>query len=72
MKYVSLICTDGNNISHTLLLKHFNDLLDALSSERGRDEVTKFFAEDTFCTLLGFKYADFQEKISADISGRKF
>ena len=37
---------DGNNILHTLSLKHFNDFIDKLSSVRGRDEVTKFFVED--------------------------
>ena len=33
-------CTDGNNILHTLLVKHYNDLLDRQSSKRSRDEVT--------------------------------
>ena len=31
------------NITHTLLVKHYNDLLDRQSSEGGRDEVTYFY-----------------------------
>ena len=56
------ICTDGNNILHTPLVKHFNDLLERQSSERGKDEVTYFYVGDVFCMHLGTKYADFQEK----------
>ena len=68
----SRICTDGSRILHTLLVKHFNTLLDRLSSERGKDEVTYFYVGDVFCIHLGTKYADFQEKIFAEISGKKF
>ena len=64
--------TDGSRILHTLLVKHYNDLLDKQSSERGKDEVTYFYVGDVFCIHLGTKYADFQEKIFAEISGKKF
>ena len=65
--------TDGNKILHTLLLvKHYNDFLDRQSSERSRDEVTYFYVGDVFCIHLGTKYAEFQEKIYAEISGKKF
>ena len=52
--------------------KHFNDLLERESSERGKDEVSYFHVGDVFCIHLGTKYADFQEKIFAEISGKKF
>ena len=64
--------TDGSKILHTLLVKHYNDLLDRQSSERGKDEVTYVYVGDVFCIHLGTKYADFQEKIFAEISGKKF
>ena len=67
-----LICTDGSRILHTLLVKHYNGLLDNQSSEQGKDEVTYFYVGDFFCIHLGTKYADFQEKIFAEISGKKF
>ena len=38
--------TDGSGILHTLLVKHYNDLFDKLSSERGKDEVTYFYVGD--------------------------
>ena len=66
------VSTDGSRILHTLLVKHYNDLLDRQSSERGKDEVTYFYVGDVFCIHLGTKYADFQEKIFAEISGKKF
>ena len=56
---------------HTLLVKYFNDLLDGQKSERSIDKVTYFYVGDLFCIHLGTKYANFQEKIFADISGRK-
>ena len=37
------IYTDGSRILHTLLVKHYNDLLDRQRSERGKDEVTYFY-----------------------------
>ena len=43
------IYTDGCNILHTLLVKHYNDLLDRPSSELGRDEFTQFYVGDVFC-----------------------
>ena len=69
---LSRLLTDGSRILHTLLVKHYNDLLDRQSSERGKDEVTYFYVGDVFCIHLGTKYADFQEKIFAEISGKKF
>ena len=54
----------------TLLVKYYNDLLGRLNSERGMDEVTFFYVGDLFCIHLGTKYANFQEKISVEISGK--
>ena len=65
-----IVITDGSRILHTLLVKHFNTLLDRLNSERDKDEVTYFYVGDVFCIHLGTKYADFQEKIFAEISGK--
>ena len=36
---------------HTLLVKHYNDLLDRQSSGKGRDKATCFYIRDVFCTL---------------------
>ena len=36
---------------HTLLVKHYNDLLDRQSSGQGRDKATCFYIRDVFCTL---------------------
>ena len=72
IEYNHLLSTDGSWILHSLLVKHYNDLLDSQSSERGKDEVTYFYVGDIFCIHLGTKYADFQEKIFAEISGKKF
>ena len=55
---------------HTLLVKYFNDLLDGHKSEWSIDKVTYFYVGDLFCIHLGTKYANFQEKISAEISGK--
>ena len=44
-----------NNILHTLLVKHYNDLLERQSSERGKDEVSYFYVGDVFCIHLGTK-----------------
>ena len=51
---------------------HYNDLFERQSSERGKDEVSYFYVGDVFCIHLVTKYADFLEKIFAEISGRKF
>ena len=67
-----IIHTDGSRILHTLLVKHYNDLLDRQSSEQGKDEVTYFYVGDIFCIQLRTKYADFKEKIFAEISEKKF
>ena len=71
-RYIFLRDIDGSRILHTLLVKHYNDSLDRQSSEQGKDEVTYFYVGDVFCIHLGTKYADFQEKIFAEISGKKF
>ena len=67
-----LLLTDGNNILHTPLVKHYNDLLGRQSSEWGKDEVSHFDVGDVFCINLGTKYASLQEKIFVEISGKKF
>ena len=61
--------THGDKNLHTLLVKHFND---GQSSERSIDKVTYFNVGDLFCIHHGTKYANLQEKIFADISGRMF
>ena len=63
--------TDAQISLHALLVKYCIDLLGRQSSERGRDEVTYFYVGDLFCLHLGTKYANFQEKISAEISGQR-
>ena len=42
------------------------------SSERSRDEVAYFYVGEVLCIHLGSKYANFQEKIFAETSGKKF
>ena len=64
--------TDGNNILHTPIVKHYNDLLEMQCSERSKDKVSYFYVGDVFCIHLGTKYVNFQEKIFAEISGKKF
>ena len=54
----------------TLLVKHYNDLLDRRSSGRGRDTVTCFYVGDVFCIYLGTLYADFQKKSSLKRLGK--
>ena len=56
---------------NTPLVKHFNDLLERQTSECDKDEVSYFNVDDLFCIHLGTKYAEFQEKIFAEISGKK-
>ena len=68
---IKITVTDGSRILQTLLVKHYIDLLDRQNSEWGKDEVTYFYVGDIFCIHLGIKYADFQEKIFAGISGKK-
>ena len=63
------IHTHGDKKLHTLLVKYFNDLLDGQKSQWSIDKVTYFYVGDLFCIHLGTKYANFQEKIFADISG---
>ena len=64
--------THGDKKLHTLLVKYFNDLLEKHCSERSKDEVSYLYVGDVFCIHLGTKYADFQEKIFAETSGKKF
>ena len=67
-----LICTDAQISLHILILvKYYNDLFGRQSSERGRDEVTYFYVGDLFLHF-GTKYANFQEKIFVEISGKKY
>ena len=63
--------THGDKKLHILLVKYFNDFLDEQKSQRSIDKVTYFYLGDLFCIHHGTKYANFQEKIFADISGRK-
>ena len=52
--------TDGCKTLYTLLVNHYNDLLDRQSSEWGRDEVTYLYVGDVFGIYLGPMYADIQ------------
>ena len=67
--------TDGSKMLHTLLVKHYNDLLERQSSERGRARM-KFHTSmlgTFFVYTLGLsRYADFQQKFFVEISGKKF
>ena len=66
------ICTHGYTCLTTLLVKHYNDLLDRRSPGWGRDEVTYFSDEDVFVSIhLGTTYANFQEKIFPETPGKK-
>ena len=60
------------NFTHPIKVKHYNDLLDRQSSELSKDEVSYFYVGEVFCIHLEIKYANFQEKIFAEISGKKF
>ena len=66
-----LYYTDGCNILNTPIKKHFIDLLERLRSERDKDKVSCFNVGDVFWIHLGTKYANFQKKIFAEISGKK-
>ena len=70
--YKIKLWVDCTGILHTLLVKHYNDFLERQSSERGKDEVTYLYIGDVFSIHLGTKYANFQEKIFGEISGKKF
>ena len=52
--------TDGCKMLHTILVKHYNDLLETQRSEQGKDEVTFFYVGDVLCIHLGSRYTDFQ------------
>ena len=62
LRHLELRFTDGSRILHTLFVKHYNDLLDRQSYERGKDEVTYIYVGDVFCIHLGTTYANFQKK----------
>ena len=65
--------TDGRKSLHTLLQKHFNDLLERQSSKWGKDEVSYFYVGDVFCMHLGTLYANFQEtSMTKEIFQHKF
>ena len=68
--------TDSNKSLTTLVVNHYNDLLDKQTSKLGRNEVTFSYVWDVRCIYLGTKYADFpgfQEKIFTETSsGKKF
>ena len=57
---------------NTPLVKHYNDLLERQTPEWGKDEVSFLSVGEVFCMHHGTKYANFQEKIFAEISGKKF
>ena len=67
---MGLYYTDAEISLHGLLVKYYNDLLGRHNTEQGMDEVTFFYVGDLFCTHLGTKYANFQEKILVEISGK--
>ena len=60
--------TDGQESLNTLKVKYLNDLLSIQISEQDMDAVTFFSVGDLFCIHLDTKYANFQEKISMEIS----
>ena len=64
--------TDGNNILHTLLVKHYNDYLDRRSSGSGRGEsnIDTCKLGTVFAMPLTLPIPNFGEKISAESSGK--
>ena len=60
-------CTDGDNILHTPIVKQYNDLLERQCSVQGKNEVSYFYVGEVFCIHHGTKYANFQEKIFAEL-----
>ena len=64
--------TRGLKSNHSARVKYFNDFLSSQTSKWDRDEVTFFNVGNLFCIHLGTKYANFQEKIFAEISGKNF
>ena len=57
---------------HTLLVKHYNDLLERQSSERGKDEVSYFYVGDVFVYTLGLSMPIFKKKSSWIFLGESF
>ena len=65
--------TDGSKTLHTLLVKHYSDLLDRQNSEGAGMKSYSSVLEKIFLYTLGlYLYANFQEKIFLEISGKKF
>ena len=69
-KHFEISYTDGSRILHTLLVKHYNDLLDNQSSEQGKDEVTYFYVGDVFVYTLGLSMPIFKKKCSRRFLGK--
>ena len=59
-----------NKFTQPISKVHYNDFLGKQSSKRGREEVTYFYGENLFCIHLVIQYANFQEKIFVEISGK--
>ena len=62
--------TDGSRILHTLLVKHYNDLFDRQSSERGKDEVTYFYVGAFFVYTMGLSMPIFKKRSSWRFLGK--
>ena len=62
--------TDGNNILHTPIVKHYNDLVGRQSSERGKDEVSYFYVGEVFVYTLGLSMPIFKKKSSQRFLGK--
>ena len=65
----SLLYADGWKILHSLLVKHYNDLLDRQSSEWSRDEVIYFYVRDFFVYTLRLSMPIFKKKSSQRFLG---
>ena len=53
---------------HILLHPYYH--IERQRFDRGKDEVSYFYFGDVFCIHLGTKFANFQEKIFAEISSK--
>ena len=60
--HTAYLQTGAKHYTRTLIVKHYNDLLDRQSSD------TSTYVGNVFCIRL----ANFQEKIFVEISGKKF
>ena len=61
-----------NKILHTLLVKHYNDLLDRQISEWSRDEVTYFYVGDFFVYTLALCMPIFKKKSPLKRLGKSY